>query len=389
MKDKKIFFALALFFALCPFIYSAPLYSPSWGFSVDVPEGYEYVEGDERDRFSFENSQGARFDLIVYYGKPPAAAPFTSLMALVSNVQGRLSNTGNFDFFEYGQKNACLMELLFSMPGRGQMSGWALFFELIARDGPEGLPQQPMLLAMAYGPAAREDLRALHLSALDSIAPSEEDRLTPGPVTEFLNPRLNRVKAPVFGFNLDAWIFEEDAEAAQALVDREFEVLRLFEHAQNWQEAWIRFYRAIYRDSFGRLIDIAFQLERHLNVPPLEKRDLADQMLKWVQSFEYERDFFFSDFVNVVSAATEGRGDCDSRAMLWAVIVRQAGIQSAIMVSRHYGHAMGLADLEGTGARFALNDQRFLVAETTAKVDIGLIGETVSHIDYWLAVPFE
>ncbi|MCL2129653.1 MAG: hypothetical protein FWH35_04775, partial [Treponema sp.] len=121
----------------------------------------------------------------------------------------------------------------------------------------------------------------------------------------------------------------------------------------------------------------------------LENRDFADKALQWVQSFKYERDFMGSDFVNLVSAATEGRGDCDSRAMLWAIIMKQANIPSAIMVSRNYSHAMGLADLPGSGARFELEGQKLLVAETTTKVSIGLIGETVSEISEWLGISFE
>jgi hypothetical protein len=229
----------------------------------------------------------------------------------------------------------------------------------------------------------------LHLSALDSIIPEEGDRFAPGPITEFAYPRETRIKAPVFALDCEAWIFEEDAEAAQALVDREFLVLRRYQNSPGWKEAWIRFYRAIYRDSFERLTDIAFQVERKLNVPPLENRDFANQVLKWVQSFSYERDLFGSDFINLVSSATEGRGDCDNRAMLWAIILKQACIPSAIMVSRNYSHAMGLADLPGSGARFPLNGQKLLVAETTANVSIGLINEATSEIDEWLGISFE
>jgi len=110
--------------------------------------------------------------------------------------------------------------------------------------------------------------------------------------------------------------------------------------------------------------------------------------LMWVQSFSYERDFMGSDFVNPVSAATEGRGDCDSRAMLWAIVLNHANIPSGLMVSRHYSHAMGLADLPGTGARLEKDGKRFLVAETTAKVSIGMIGETVSDPVHWLGILF-
>lgn len=298
--------------------------------------------------------------------------------------------------FVYRGKNAVLLELSFTLPGTGPVAGWALAIEL-GNDSPGAIQAgagsaevpRPLLLALAYGPAWQFDLYVLHISALDSIAPEQRDLLAPGPITEFTFPRENRIRAPIFGLDLEAWIYEEDAEAAQALVDREFQVLRRFADAQNWQDAWIRFYRAIHRDSFDRLTDIAFQIERKLNVPAREKRDFAEQVLFWVQSFEYERDFLGSDFFNAITAATEGRGDCDSRAMLWAVVLQQAGIPAAMMVSRHFGHAMGLAELPGTGARFEVEGRSFLVAETTANVSIGLIEESVSVIDYWLGILFD
>jgi hypothetical protein len=75
--------------------------------------------------------------------------------------------------------------------------------------------------------------------------------------------------------------------------------------------------------------------------------------------------------------------------MLWAIILAQADIPTAIMVSREFNHAMGLADLPGTGAHFEAGSKKWLVAETTAKVDIGLIGQDVSNIESWLGVIFE
>lgn len=276
------------------------------------------------------------------------------------------------------------------------MSGWALCFEL-GQDLPRTTQARsrtanspgPLLLAMAYGPAGKQELQILHFSVLDSLAPEEGDRLAPGPITEFGYPRERRVEAPIFALGIDAWIFEEDAEAAQALIDREFQVLSRYTNAPNWREAWIRFYRAIYRDSFDRLTDVAFKVEREMNVPSRENRDFAEQVLQWVQSFQYERNFLGSDFQNHITAVTEGRGDCDSRAMLWAIILKQAGIPAAMMVSRNYSHAMGLADLSGPGARFEVEGQKLLVAETTANVSIGLIGETVSDTAHWLGIPFE
>ena len=386
MKEKKIFFILLLS-TLCVSVFAAPLYSPTWGFRVDLPEGYEYSGGDRKDRFSFESAFGSQFDLIVYSGTQGRAAPYADVEALARDVQRRLNNKGDMDTFDYHHKKTVIMELSFLNSGAGgrsvPVSGWALCMEL-------GSPNQgALLLAMAYGPSGRNDLEVLHFSALDSIAPEESDRFAPGPITEFSYPGETLTEKQVYGFDLKAKFYDEDAEAAQALVDREFNVLKRYANSPEWKDAWTRFYRAIYRDSFYRLEDLAFRIERKINMPPRENRDFAEQVLKWVQSFAYERDFMGSDFVNLVSAATEGRGDCDSRAMLWAVILNQANIKSAIMVSRNYSHAMGLADLPGTGARFELDGTKYLVAETTANVSIGLIGETVSEVSEWLGIDFE
>jgi len=384
MNLKKIFLPV-LFILLGPFIHSAPIHSPAWGFSIDLPVSYEFIGGNGRDRFSFANAGGAHFDIIVYHEE--GGTHYPSLAALVQDVQRRLNNSGDADSFQFRGRETYVIELDFSLFDAADrpspMSGWAVAVELGNAPGP-----RPMLLALAYGPAEK-DLLVFHLSALNSIAPEAGDRLAPGLISEFLYPRLTRVRVPIFGLGIEAEIFAEDAEGAQALIDREFLLLYRYAASPDWQAAWQRFYRAIYRDSSYRLADIAFEIERKLKVPAGGNRDFAEQLLRWVQTFEYERDFEGSDFVNLVSAATEGRGDCDSRAMLWALILRQANIPSGIMVSRHFSHAMGLAELPGAGARFEVNGRGFLVAETTANVSIGLIDQEKSAGEHWLGIIFE
>jgi hypothetical protein len=374
---KSYILILLLILALVP-VFGEPLHSPAWGFRIDLPEGYEFTEGNSKDRFSFEGPGGGKFDIAVYNGT------FKTLKNLVDDTTRRLQNKGDVSFFEYNDKLAALMELHFS-----GNDGWGLCVELT---NGEQNPNTPMFLALAYGPAGKKELELLHMSALDSIVPSEAERRYPGPIIEFGFPRGEAKRTKLAGSGLEAWIHENDAEAAQALIDREFNILNRYQFLENWQEAWIRFYRAIYRDSWDRLSDAVFQLERNWNVPTPEtneNRSLAEKALAWVQGFKYERDLMGSDFVNLVSAVTQGRGDCDSRAMLWAIILAQADIPAAMMVSREYSHAMGLADLPGTGAHFEAGSKKWLVAETTAAVDIGLIGQDVSNIESWLGIIFE
>jgi hypothetical protein len=391
---KLKFFILFLILVLTP-IFAEPLHSPTWGFRLDLPDGYELAEGNGRDRFSFAGPGGIRFDLAVYSGV------YRTTKNLVDDISRRLGNRGDVSFFEYRDKSAALIELRF-----GDSSGWGLCVELGAVTA--GVP--PMLLALSYGPAGKNDMELFHISALDSIAPSKAEWYCPGPITEFGYPRGKEKRIALALPGLTALIRENDAKAAQALVDREFALLRRYLFSENPQKAWIRFYRAIFRDSWDRLADAVFQLERKWNVSTTEaagqnsvpadntdgsltetalvNRVLAEKALAWVQTFAYERDLMGSDFVNLVSAATEGRGDCDSRAMLWAMILTQADIPAAIMVSSEHKHAMGLADVAGTGARFEHEGTKWLVAETTAKVNLGLIGRDVSNINSWLGVTF-
>ncbi|MDR1505540.1 MAG: hypothetical protein LBI67_00385 [Treponema sp.] len=397
-------FAVVLRLAVLASAGANPLYSPSWRFRLDLPEGYELSGGDGQNRFSFSSHFGASVDIAVYTGK-------TSVEALAEELEKKLSSRGERHRYDYNGKAAVLSTVNFPDPQRrsSRLSGWAFYAELEAAGGAE----RPMLFAVAYGPPDNA-LQSLHLSVLDSIAVSQEDTLLPGPVTHFSYPPGEWKQYPLAGTGEQAWFREGDIEAAQALVDREFAVLRRYADSPLWQEAWKRFYRAIYRDSFDRLKDAAFILERRWAAeafgawvrgesPPNpaggalgrrsdEARVFAGKALDWIQQFRYERDLMGSDFVNLVSAARDGRGDCDSRAMLWALVLEQGAIPAGIMVSREFGHAMGLADIDGEGARFPFREgnreYRWLVAETTAQAGLGMIGENVSEITKWLGILF-
>ncbi|MDR2211926.1 MAG: hypothetical protein LBO65_10765 [Spirochaetaceae bacterium] len=396
MKSKGLVLILLALAAPAP--WAEPLYSPSWGFRLDLPEGYELSGGDKKNQFSFGSSFNTYLDMAVYTGRE-------SVLSLAEELEKKLSNRGTKHPFTFNGRGAVLLELRFANSRGGYFTGWALCMELAQEN-------RPLLAAMAYGPD-REELRCLHLSVLDSIQGGAGDHNMPGPVTEYFYPRGEWKTETLAHTNTGAFFRENDARAAQALVDREFEVLKFYVNQPRWQEAWKRFYRAIHRDAFDRLRNAAFILERLWNSPapesgeggqsqeaerlgprPEEAVNLAAKTLEWVQGFAYERDFFGSDFVNLVSAAQQGRGDCDSRALLWAIILEQSNIPAGIMVSREYGHAMGLADLIGEGARFPMKDENnrdlnWMVAETTAAVPLGRIGKGSSEISKWLGIRFD
>jgi hypothetical protein len=338
-----------------------------------LPEGYEYIDGNNLDRYSFQGPNGAMFDVVVYNGV------YQDVGQMANDVSRRLGSEGETALFEYEGKAAVLLDLHFN-----GFSGWGLCLELTGTGA-----RSPLLCALAYSPSSGgvADMDLYHLSALDSIAPSDLEARRPGPVMGFSYPRGEAIETAIALTGFGALIRENDAEAAQALVDREFALLRRYESASNWQQAWIRFYRAIYRDSWDRVAAAAFRLERGWNASP-DDRAFAEKALAFVQGFSYERDLEGSDFVNLVTAISEGKGDCDSRSMLLAMLLEQADIPAAIMVSRSHSHAMGLADVPGGGARFETGGKKWLVAETTDKVGMGLISADKSDIASWLGVIF-
>jgi hypothetical protein len=402
--NKQLFLCCIAAFFLAITAGAESLNSPTWGFRLDLPEEYQLTGGDGRNQFTFVSSFGSFFDIAVYTNK-------NSTSALADEIEKKLSNKGKKRVIPYNGTDAVVMELQFVSPLSKNTSytGWALCMELEqpVKDVRIG---KAFLWAMAYGPAKAE-LQNLHLSALDSIEGGERDRRLPGVMTEYLYPRGKWVQKTLANTGQKAYFRENDDKAAQNVVDREYKVMQLYLKSPKWQEAWKRFYRAIYKDSFDRIANAAFMLERSWNNSVLgpsgeglkvedlqrmgkrgpEAAFIASKALEWVQTFKYERDTAGSDFVNLVTAAQQGRGDCDSRALLWAVVLMQSDISAHIMVSREYSHAMGLANVEGQGARFAMKDGngkevRWLVAETTTKVTLGLIGETVSETAKWLGI---
>ncbi|MDR0502114.1 MAG: hypothetical protein LBH16_02210 [Treponema sp.] len=366
------------------FVFSEALYSPTWGFRLDLPEGFEYAEGDGKDRFSFNGPDGIILDIVVYNGI------YRSVKELVNDINKKITNKGNSDFFTYGTKQAAVIELKFA-----NSSGWGLCVELGDRAKAPNTGA-PMLLALSFGPSGTANaayLDLFHISALDSIIPSDAEQFYPGPIMEYSYPRGKKMQAAIKSMGINAAIFENDAQAGQALIDREYKILETYAATPMWKEAWLRYYRLIYRDSYDRISDaagkIALNMGASASLTASDKRVFASKALAFVQGFTYERDLSGSDFVDLVSAVTQNRGDCDSRAMLWAIILSHADIKSAMMVSQQHSHAMGLADIEGSGARFAAYGTRWLVAETTADVDIGLIAQDMSDTESWLGIIFD
>ncbi len=323
------------------------------------------------------------FDLAGY-----AQGRFADAKALADATAKKLGSSGDQTPYVYEGRHAILAELGFSLDGSRQ-KGYAVFIE--GRKAGTGAECSYALLA--YAPEAEFEAYAdFILSCLDAFSVDRAAMRSPGPISQFSlewPPSRGAVKTvalPGGGKAELPWSDEEAAEEAATCL-REYKVEACYaDEPELALDAWARFYRMAYRESAARLDLLALEASRSLAGSADDPTETARKVLAWVQGFAYVRDEEGSDFVPPLASAYGASGDCDSRAVVAAVLLERLGIDSILMVSRDYSHAMLGVDVEGGGQRFAFNGKRYLVGETTAHVGIGMIAQDMADWTKWMGI---
>ena len=76
--------------------------------------------------------------------------------------------------------------------------------------------------------------------------------------------------------------------------------------------------------------------------------------------------------------------------MLIAALLNYTGLDTAILISREYSHAMVVTDIPAPGQTFTMEDGReYLMGETTAKVTWGMIAQNQADRTKWMCVSFD
>ena len=186
----------------------------------------------------------------------------------------------------------------------------------------------------------------------------------------------------------------DDSDANNFIIDCEFAVLKLYANHEKWKEAWTRYYKTIYRDSYSRLEKAAFEINAALyplavrKNPKNAEEELNAMLLNWVQSFDYKRgNKTSSDFTSVVDSIAGIGSDCDSRSMLMCILLRHNGIKTELFVSREYSHAVYGADILTNGAKINVDGTDYLLGETTVKnLKPGLIAQEQNDTEKWIPI---
>ncbi|MDP3176361.1 MAG: hypothetical protein Q8M76_00570 [Spirochaetaceae bacterium] len=379
--SSRFVLVLALSCFILPEVQAEVLWSDS-GFYVDMPSGFELADGDGKARFAFVDPNGAmEFDIFVYdYGR------YASADAIAADIAKKLGSEGEREAFSYEGRQAVLSELSFSLDGE-KKRGYAIFVG--GRTG--GSVREKSYALLAYSPEADfEGYADFVMSCLDAFSVDLAATRRPGAVSQYLlswpaeQPATKKVSIPG-GAQVELPWSDAEADEEAGVIGREYRVLASYAGtADLWIDAWARFYRMAYRESAARLDRLALELSRTL--PLSDPTDTARRLLAWVQSFVYERNPEGADFVPAMAAAYEGRGDCDSRAMVMAAILERFGVDAILMVSSEYSHAMIAVDVPGGGQRFEFGGKSYLVGETTADVGIGMIAANQADWSKWMGI---
>ena len=380
-KIQHVLWLILLSFCIAHPLQAELVSNPSFGYTLDLPEGFRQVNARDNARYLYQNTiipVGLQVALYPYqqFGTVAAAADhiFSQLKAQKKAIQfllqGNPTLVANLQFTQQNQKQA----------------GWLLVQPLAEQKG--------WLVVLTTTQAEKaQEYEPMMISCLDAVFTSRQSFFEPGPMIQAVYPKEGTVKKEILfnGKKLSVHFDRSDSEANQAVIDREFALLTRYLNSPLQQKAWQRYYRMIYRDSRARCRHLSLMLEKELievgkegKLPPAET--VAKALLEWIQDFTYTRDENGADFLNIPAVCTDRSGDCDSRALLMSVILQHFNIDSILMIAPEQKHAVAAVDCTGDGARFTHNGKRYLIAETTAKVALGQIAQDLADPRLWFAV---
>ena len=386
-KALRLLFALVLLPGAAGSAAAEVILMEREGFIVDLPVGWEVMDVTE-SRYTFNDFTGDAFLQIKIW----PGGKWDSAERMFDEIGAELGASGEGDGFDYYGRASVFSYISFSSQSY-DYEGYALFADGADFD----------LAVLSFASSGSAGLLADYLlSALDSFSVSKAQMLKPGPVSRYYlgsygGPERRSAETVFEGEAVGWQIDMHELEASQLVIEREAAVLADYKpDTEAGAEAWKRYYRMVYRDTYSRLDYPAVLLSERLGQEESgtgrllteDEKELrtAERLLAWVQGFGYRRTGG-SDLISPYSAAAFEEGDCDSRSLLYIILLNHYGIDSALMVSSVYSHAMAAVGVDAGGAKITIKDREFTVAETTDDVALGLIASDMADPAGWIVIP--
>ncbi len=357
-------------------------------FSLDIPEGFQidsYTEDGMSYIFSHPNIP-VTLVLRIYNNLDK-----TDSATVLKNTLTKLSAKYDIDSFKWSKKICAISS--FSMHLDQDYKGWAICAP--------SLIEASYINLMCYAPSDKEAAcEQFIMSTLNGLCINPDFYYVPGIITSYAFPPEGKIqnKVTINKQTIVSQIDKVDIDASNFVIELEYSVLKLYAKHAMWKEAWQRYYKMIYRDSYSRLSDFS---EKTFNTlyPQAQNENpsnpditYAQYILSWVQTFNYQRagNKNDSDFTSPIAAICGHGNDCDSRSMLLSIMLNSINVESIILISREYSHSMAATLIQAPGQTYKLeeNQKEYIFGETTAKVTWGMIAQDQSDRSKWIPVTF-
>jgi hypothetical protein len=389
ITGKRFFLTAAALLLLSAVPLAAEIVTDNdFGWSLDLPEGFSVADRTEDGMsYLFTHDRMPVSLAVKLYEK----GTYGSAGDALSGAVGKLPS-GTYEKTEFTWRNVPCAIGTFSMTlGEKKYAGWAASATLAAKNA--------YLVLLCYTDEQIEkDSEQFIMSVLNSLAIDRGSSFEPGIIVSYAFPQTERqdVTLTINGRSIQTQLYKDDTAAADFVVSCEYAVLSLYANNEKWRQAWQRYYRMIFRDSYGRLKKASFDISSGLSEdakkinPQHPDEGMAQLLLTWTQGFSYERENDSADFTSLPAVLAGKGNDCDSRSLLLCVLLENMGTKTALFVSKDYSHAVFGADVEAASqnenARMGAGNKTFLLGETTAKVNMGLISGDMGDVSKWVAV---
>ena len=372
--NKKIFLILC-FLVPGQFLLPAWEFQSPYGFALDLPDGWEILNEEDQAKISFTDSEHVS---VLQVTLSPADSE-GSAGDLCSIVRKTLSAAGDSAGFYYNGFEAVFADFTFSA-GPYPARGYFVFLHTRELD----------YVITAFTAAERyQEKHDYLLSCLDSFSP-DCNAVIPGPVSAFYDytpsPEYIQTSFPLGQSTVPWKCIPAGLESSQLLIEREARIL--IEYENDRDGAWQRYYRLIYRDNFHRLKDLSRGISEYFQKKKIAREDIPEALLEELQRFPYSRTGTLSDMLSPLTTAIRREGDCDSRGLLYAILLNSLGYETILLVSSEYSHSMAAVRLNKPGAVFTYDGHKYLVAELTESVSIGMIDAGMADPAKWVPVDF-
>lgn len=344
---------------------------------IDLPEGFKLDSSNGENSFQLQSTV-APVHAIVQIHKP---GKYESTFDAMKTTIQKFGLKGDTDSFEWRGNKAAVSIFngtLMGIPSAGYGAA-----ALIPEDN-------SIIAVLAWASQVdAEKCNSYMTSLIDSIYVDMESYYSCGLLTEYTFPKKEekKISLTIDERRIQTTLDSSDKEASEYLVDREYQVLLMYQNSDFWKEAWQRYYRMIFRDSCGRLRQAAFDIYNALAPSCKDSTDLAQKLLNWTQKFKYEREKNSSDFTSLPSILLGSGSDCDSRSLLLAVLLQAMNEDAIFFVSSEFKHAIAGFASDHPGFSFTVNGIQYLTGETTVKgVSWGKIDGTQTDFSKWIVV---